>query len=612
MFSGLSFKDSVLSTSKGSENVRLSSGKTIVLKTRQRDRSVDLAPCLSDNNSMDVLMGNLDIEKVVQKPRFTPKPKRLKSDKVLWTEKWRPSTYLDLLGNERINRLTLEWLSQWSKVVFNTPNDMTEKNRELGDPYGRPHRKILLLNGPPGIGKTSIAHVIAKQVGYEVLEINASDERAGTSVRDKIRNSLSSVTFSGKPTCLVIDEIDGSTETGFIKVLLEILNEDDRAQVKSKKKAKFLMRPIIAVCNDLYASCLEKLRPRAEIITMRHPPRRAIKERLRKICKAESLAFSDPNLEAVAETCNFDMRGCLNMLQFSGGSSIKNGGGKDLQTSWFNLVKTTFTRDNSLKLGQQFAQLEKLLLVSDEKVLNGCFNAYLNVGYQNIDLTRCDAMTDWLYFADAAGNLQDSYSSLAVLKFYLLFSGTSTEVKTSNLSEFYENRRRYAQMLRYFNTAVSIPTLDLVKYVIPFASSILTLNLKVSIHNMKPNEKAKLETIKNVMKQFGVKVERSSTGLELYPPIDSLCHFSEQSLRQHQQKKQPLLILLNEERILKRKPEPLEERPTKRNVSADFFKKQYGEIVEAPIKNNENRIWVKYHEGFSDAVKKNIRWSDLF
>lgn len=103
------------------------------------------------------------------------------------------------------------------------------------DPFGRPNEKvcslahllphpqltllaqILLLCGPPGLGKTTLAHVLAKQAGYQVLEVNASDDRTGKVVEDRIRNALESRALAmdggmagNKPTCVVIDEVDGA------------------------------------------------------------------------------------------------------------------------------------------------------------------------------------------------------------------------------------------------------------------------------------------------------------------------------------------------------------------------------------------------------------------
>ena len=48
------------------------------------------------------------------------------------------------------------------------PNSSTNQ-----DHLDRPERKILLVHGQPGLGKTTLAHVVAKTAGYSVIEINA-------------------------------------------------------------------------------------------------------------------------------------------------------------------------------------------------------------------------------------------------------------------------------------------------------------------------------------------------------------------------------------------------------------------------------------------------------
>ncbi|KAH0565203.1 hypothetical protein GP486_001403 [Trichoglossum hirsutum] len=261
---------------------------------------------------------------------------------LLWTEKYRAKTFIDLIGDERTHRSVLRWFKGWDPIVFTRQGRTKTTGKESNDDSEeRGHRKILLLTGPPGLGKTTLAHVAARQAGYEVLEINASDERSESVVRGRIRDSLGTENVkilrtksasgkfrkAGKPVCVVVDEVDGVVsgasgttgggEGGFIKALLDLVALDEKnsssstinlhtstAARKKKKGDNFrFLRPLVLICNDIYHPSLKPIRrsSAAEIIHVRKPPLSMVISRMKTIFEKEGFSCDGDGVRRLCE-----------------------------------------------------------------------------------------------------------------------------------------------------------------------------------------------------------------------------------------------------------------------------------------------------------------------
>jgi len=97
----------------------------------------------------------------------------------LWVNKYRPKHFADLLSDGKANRDAVSWLKRWDAFVFgqyerrHPGKDNDDQGEKIPDP------PLLLISGPPGYGKTTLAHVAASHCGYRFIEVNASDERSG-------------------------------------------------------------------------------------------------------------------------------------------------------------------------------------------------------------------------------------------------------------------------------------------------------------------------------------------------------------------------------------------------------------------------------------------------
>ncbi|XP_068151463.1 chromosome transmission fidelity protein 18 homolog [Drosophila tropicalis] len=280
----------------------------------------------------------------------------------LWVDKYKPRKYIDLLSDEMTNRSLLYWLKMWDKVVFgkvfhskqeqeqqmaggsgsgaaaqlNSFNKRTGKFESNGgwrqrkarqalntnvDDLGRPMQKVALLCGPPGLGKTTLAHTIARHAGYNVREINASDDRSPDAFKLALENGtqMSSVLNEDKrPNCIVLDEIDGAPRQS-IEYLVKFVSDGIYSKVKakgSKPEHNVLRRPIICICNDVYDPALRPLRQIAFVVQFPPIDSARLAERLIQVAKKEKMKTDFGSLIALAEKSGNDVRSCISSMQF--------------------------------------------------------------------------------------------------------------------------------------------------------------------------------------------------------------------------------------------------------------------------------------------------------
>ena len=247
----------------------------------------------------------------------------------LWVNKYAPRKFIELVSNERTNRLVLKWLKSWDPFVHKTKAKPRQAahGQTKPDKDSRPEQKVILLSGPPGSGKSTLAHVVALHSGYTPVEVNASDARTVNVLQNLILNAMETQSAFGdnKPKCIILDEIEGVSNQGEDKGVVKLIVDMIKAPLRTGKKRnrKALTRPIICICNDAYAPVLRQLRTESFHVAFKPAEEGRLTQRLAEICKLEHVTVRAHALRLLCGRMENDIRSCLHALQF-----LKSKGGK--------------------------------------------------------------------------------------------------------------------------------------------------------------------------------------------------------------------------------------------------------------------------------------------
>ena len=226
----------------------------------------------------------------------------------LWTTKYAPSELSHICGNKGQVEKLGRWLGNWkrnAKLGFKSPGA-----------DGSGIYRAVIISGPPGIGKTTTAHLVAKLQGFDVVESNASDTRSKNMLIEKVSGSIKNTSLNGyfghpsspnvesskKNLCLVMDEVDG-------------MSGGDRGGVgQMAALCRTTNVPIILICNE---RSLPKMRPFDKVaydMQFRRPDASALRVRIMGIANKEGIRITPTVVDQLVSSSGSDMRQIINML----------------------------------------------------------------------------------------------------------------------------------------------------------------------------------------------------------------------------------------------------------------------------------------------------------
>ncbi len=237
-----------------------------------------------------------------------------------WTEKYRPKSLDEIKGQNKAISEIREWMRSVRAGKVS---------------------KALLLVGPPGSGKTSAAYAIAHELGYDPVEVNASDLRDRTHLRYVVESAKAVSLLTLSRRLIILDEIDALPSEGgaLVSLVKELITKEGV--------------PVVMTANDPYERHLYEIRSLSKIVRFYRLRWTTVLSVLKEICRKEGVKVPDNILRQIAVNSQGDLRAAINDLEslVKGSHKLsevigKKFGKRDVEADVFKVLTAVFYGEN--------------------------------------------------------------------------------------------------------------------------------------------------------------------------------------------------------------------------------------------------------------------------
>ena len=194
-----------------------------------------------------------------------------------WVEKYKPVTLQEIQGRDTL-------LLQLKKCIL--------------------EKKPVLLHGPCGVGKTSSVYALAQDLDYEIIEVNASDQRNKDAILSVIGNSAQQMSLFSRGKIVLVDEVDGiagNDDRGGVQALVSILQTPTHA--------------LVFTANDIFDKKLSSLKSKCTLLEFAPLDYLSIFVVLKRILDTEKITYEESVLKDFARRSGGDLRASIQDLE---------------------------------------------------------------------------------------------------------------------------------------------------------------------------------------------------------------------------------------------------------------------------------------------------------